>query len=79
MTLLLCLLLAETVYYICFGQKSSCLRIVIAVLIWLVLPLLNINPLMCGLWYPYPDGLYKLCYGEAFNPVSNLRKGPNWP
>ena len=64
MTPLICVLLAETVYYTCFGQKRLCLQIGIAVLRWLVIHLLYIHRLVfdyvnicmhakCSMWNFY--------------------------
>ena len=46
LTTLICVLLAETVNYICFGQKSSYLHIGVSVLIWHILHLLDIHLLL---------------------------------
>ena len=46
MTLLLCAPLSETVYYISFGNKMSCLHIGIAILRYLLLHILDIHQLI---------------------------------
>ena len=45
--------LAETFYYICFGQKFSCLHIVISGLLYLVLHILDIPQLIFDHVYLY--------------------------
>ena len=70
MTPLICVLLAEKVYYICFGQKRSCLHIGFSVLRWLVIHLLDINQLIFD--YAYIDAHSQILIDEY--PVDGVQK-----